>query len=77
MKDSYVAALLEDMNSKIDAIAEGVIGANEQIRQLKEQVQAIEQDTRIIPLIKVASSEDAKRIDNVELRVTRLERKTA
>ena len=84
MKDNYVAALLEDMNSKIDVIAEGVVGLDEKVTVLTERVDKIEEVVADIPVIKAVVQDiskkqnyDSKRIDDLELRTTRLERKIA
>lgn len=84
MKDTYVAALLEDMNSKIDVIAEGVVGLDEKVTILTERVDKIEEVVADIPVIKAAVLDISKemknhdeRIGNLELRTTRLERKVA
>ena len=50
MKDTYVAALLEDMNGKIDVIAEGVVGLNEKVTLLEERVEVIERDLSEVKL---------------------------
>lgn len=84
MKDTYVAALLEDMNGKIDVIAEGVVGLNEKVTILSERVDAIEEVVADIPVIKAAVLDVTKeiknhdkRLDSLELRTTRLVRKAA
>lgn len=84
MKDNYVAALLEDMNSKIDVIAEGVVGLDEKVTVLTERVDKIEEVVADIPVIKAVVQDiskkqnyDSKRIDDLELRTKRLERKIA
>ena len=66
MKDNYVAALLEEMNSKIDGIADGVLAANEKIDQLAERVDVIERQTQKIPLLVAAQHDDLDRIKVLE-----------
>ncbi len=71
IKDNYVAALLEDMNSKIDAIADGVLAVNEKVDTLAERVSDIGQQTQKIPLLVAAQRDDVERIRVLEQKLKR------
>lgn len=82
MKDTYVAALLEEIRDQVKVSIEAVAGVDEKVTILAERVDKIEEVIADIPVIKAAVLDVTKemkhhdqRIDNLELRTTRLERK--
>lgn len=84
MKDSYVAALLEEIRDQVRVSIEAIAGVDEKVTVLSERVDAIEEVVADIPVIKAAVLDITKeiknhdgRIGNLELRTTRLERNAA
>ncbi len=77
MKDDHVAVLLEDINGKIDRMAEGVGSLKETAMETNRRLKKVEQDTELIPAIKAAVTDQSAQLKDHEIRVTKLEHRIA
>ncbi len=69
----YDAILLEDINHKFDAILEGQTAMAHvpgQLHEIDTRLKNVESDVKII---KTAATDQSRRLDNHEQRITRLE----
>jgi ribosomal 50S subunit-associated protein YjgA (DUF615 family) len=73
----YEGSLLEDIRDKVDAIAEAVSGVSGRVNQVQERLTKVEQDTRLIPAIQAAITDQAKEFKGLSKRVTVLEKAAA
>ncbi len=74
---NYTDSILEDINSKFDAILEIVIPMKkkvDRIPQIESDIAGIRADTRTM---RIAMTETNKQVGNHETRITRLESKIA
>jgi hypothetical protein len=73
----YEGSLLEDIRDKVDAIAEAVSGVSGRVNQVEERLTKVEQDTRLIPAIQAAITDQAKDFKGLGKRVMALEKAAA
>jgi len=75
--DHYQGALLEDINDKLQGIAEAVVGLSDKVDRIDSRLERVEQNTEILPGLKGALSSVAADVDDHEVRLRNLEKKAA
>lgn len=73
MKDDYVAVLLEDMNSKFDAVIESVSGLATDVKELKQLIPDVTELKSDVKVIKAAVTDQTTKLNDHETRITVIE----
>jgi len=71
--DNYIGILLEDIQSKLQGVAEAVSDLNAKADRTDGRLTKIEENTNIIPAQTEAIKEQTKQLNNHEDRITQLE----
>ena len=79
MKNSHVAALIEDFDSKLDIIIEGqaAMGTSVQLQAIDDRLTNVEADVQTIKTVVTETNRDLRshtqQLNNHEIRITSLE----
>lgn len=73
MKDDYTGILLEDIQSKLQAVAEDVSSLHGKIDTANERLDKVEQNTELIPIIKIVITDQTHQLNGHESRISTLE----
>lgn len=71
--DHYEGALLEDINDKLQGIAEAVSGLADTVVHIDQRLEQVEDNTEILPGLKGALTSISADVDDHEVRLKRLE----
>jgi hypothetical protein len=71
--DHYIGVLLEDIQSKLQAVAEGVSDLNTKADRTDIRLDKIEENTNIIPAQKAAIKDQTTQLNDHEQRIAALE----
>lgn len=73
MKDNHFGVLLEDIQSKLEGIAEDVTGLHSKIDQVNTRLIKVEESANLIAAIKAAVTDQTHQLTDHEVRVAKLE----
>jgi len=73
MKDDHVTVIIEDMNSKFDAVIESVSGLTTDVKELKKIIPDVAELKDDVKVIRVAVTDQTKQLNDHETRITSLE----
>jgi peptidoglycan hydrolase CwlO-like protein len=71
--DNYIGMLLEDIQSKLQGVAEGVSDLNKKADRTDKRLDKIEENTNIIPAQQAAIKGQTAQLNDHEQRITALE----
>lgn len=71
--DNYVGLLLEDIQSKLQGVAEAVSDLNKKADKTDNRLGNIEINTNLIPPIQAAITDQTVQLNDHETRITQLE----
>lgn len=71
--DNYIGVLLEDIQSKLQGVAEGVSDLNKKADRTDERLDKIEENTNIVPAQQSAIKDQTTQLNDHEQRITALE----
>lgn len=69
----YEGALLEDILDRVNAIAEGQTSLWDKVDDMAKRLGNVEENTNLIPVIKLAVTDQTREINGHEERITTLE----
>ena len=73
MKKDHLEFLLEDIQSKMEGVAEDVGGLHIKADLLDQRLAKVEKDTRLIPAVKLAVTDQTHQLNDHQKRLTKLE----
>ena len=72
-EDNYIGLLLEDIQSKLEGVAEAVSDLNNKADRTGQRLDKIEENTNLISAVQVAIKEQTAEINDHEVRISELE----
>jgi ABC-type transporter Mla subunit MlaD len=73
MKDDHVAILLEDINGKLDGLADVIKGVSEKVDSIDQRLEHVETNTEHLPAVEAAVTDQSHQLNELEQRITSLE----